>query len=150
MCFAVKNKSEKNGETTTSTSRRQQQKQSSSSSRLLRTTTMAFSSTTNYSSSRCLWLVISFVILTATASIGSAAAAAAASTGGNLSCSSVKSAYRSRGLPDRDVPQSLLPISGSFTLQVNKIIYICLIFLSIHFSASFLIQPPLFSLLFNF
>lgn len=30
----------------------------------------------------------------------------------NVSCSSVRSAYRARGLPDRDVPQSQLPISG--------------------------------------
>ncbi|KAK4019964.1 hypothetical protein OUZ56_001962 [Daphnia magna] len=30
----------------------------------------------------------------------------------NVTCSSVRSAYRAKGLPDRDVPQSQLPIAA--------------------------------------
>lgn len=50
----------------------------------------------------CFLLLISFVLVNASLPTSP--------SNNNVTCSSVRSAYRARGLPDRDVPQSNLPI----------------------------------------
>lgn len=61
----------------------------------------------------CFLLLISFVLVNASLPTSP--------SNNNVTCSSVRSAYRARGLPDRDVPQSNLPIpagkSKSFAHQ---------------------------------
>nr|CAH0102266.1 unnamed protein product [Daphnia galeata] len=60
----------------------------------------------------CLLLLISFSFITTNAAVPTSPG------NNNVTCSSVRSAYRARGLPDRDVPQSQLPIaSGSQQLR---------------------------------
>ncbi|XP_046634978.1 glypican-6-like [Daphnia pulicaria] len=58
----------------------------------------------------CFLLLISFVLVNASLPTSP--------SNNNVTCSSVRSAYRARGLPDRDVPQSNLPIpAGSHQLR---------------------------------
>ena len=59
------------------------------------------------------WRLLGLCLMMTVISIH-AAVPALLSSSNNVSCSSVRSAYRARGLPDRDVPQSQLPISGNF------------------------------------
>jgi hypothetical protein len=54
----------------------------------------------------CLLLLISFIFITTNAAVPTSPG------NNNVTCSSVRSAYRARGLPDRDVPQSQLPIAS--------------------------------------
>ena len=62
-------------------------------------------------------LLLCFVVLVVNAALPSSPGN---NNNNNVTCSSVRSAYRARGLPDRDVPQSQLPISGENEKNQNK------------------------------